>query len=177
MNLRPLGYEFNISFLLVLSVQRSQQLSKDWYGLFRVVLNSHVRNLFAIATRIPAAIAPFTSIHLLPQHCSLQPRPSTLLTRTWDSGAESGSDRRQKTRTTNRPHRGKKGGARRVAPRIQLGKGGGVTTDFIFVDDRPFVSSGIGDLAPAHCSKTPRFDTGSDDSARHSPSAPGLLVG
>ena len=70
LNLRPLGYEFNVSFGLVLSVQKSQQLSKKWFGLFRVVLNSHVSNLLAIATRIPTAIAPSTSIHFRPRHGS-----------------------------------------------------------------------------------------------------------
>jgi len=49
LNHRPLGYEFNISFGLVRSVRKRQQLSNGWFRLLRVVLGSHVRNLFAIS--------------------------------------------------------------------------------------------------------------------------------
>ena len=52
LNHRPSGYEFNVSFGLVLSVRESQQLSDRWFRLFRVVLDSHVSNLLAIPTRV-----------------------------------------------------------------------------------------------------------------------------
>jgi hypothetical protein len=68
LNLRPLGYEFNVSFWLVLSVREFQQLSDVWFGLFRVVLDSHVSNLLAIPTRISDARFPVITIAFGHQH-------------------------------------------------------------------------------------------------------------
>jgi hypothetical protein len=62
LNHRPLGYEFNISFLLFRVVRWRQQLSSSWFALFHVVLDSHVRNLFAISCRIDAAISLLISL-------------------------------------------------------------------------------------------------------------------
>jgi len=58
LNHRPLGYEFNVSFWLVLSVREFQQLSDRWFRLFRAVLDSHVSNLLAIPTRVSDAKFP-----------------------------------------------------------------------------------------------------------------------
>ena len=60
LNHRPLGYEFNGSFVLVLSVRKFQQVSNSWFMLFRVVLDSHVSNLLAIEDRFPGARVPLT---------------------------------------------------------------------------------------------------------------------
>jgi hypothetical protein len=58
LNHRPLGYEFNISFGLVLPVREFQQLSDVWFSLFRLVLDSHGSNLVAIPTRVSDAKLP-----------------------------------------------------------------------------------------------------------------------
>jgi hypothetical protein len=50
-NGRPLGREFDNSVGLVQVVQGIQQLSQSWVFLFRVVLDSDVRNLLAIFFR------------------------------------------------------------------------------------------------------------------------------
>ena len=70
LNHRPLGYEFNISFGLVLSVRKDQQLSNGWFRLFRVVLDSHGSNLVAIADRFAIAKGPSTPTHFQLQHGS-----------------------------------------------------------------------------------------------------------
>jgi hypothetical protein len=70
LNHRPLGYEFNGSFVLVLSVRKHQQLSNSWFRLFRVVLDWHVSNLLAIADRFANAKVPSTSTHFRPKHSS-----------------------------------------------------------------------------------------------------------
>jgi hypothetical protein len=69
LNLRPLGYEFNVSFWLVALVRKFQRLSNIWFRLFRVVLDSHVRNLFAIAARLCDAKFPVIAAALPDQHC------------------------------------------------------------------------------------------------------------
>ena len=58
LNHRPLGYEFNVSFGLVLSVREFQQLSHRWFRLFRAVLDSHGSNLVAIPIRLSDAKFP-----------------------------------------------------------------------------------------------------------------------
>jgi len=69
LNHRPLGYEFNISFGSVLSVRKVQRLSNSWFRLFRVVLDSHVRNLFAIAARRCDAKFSVVATAFTDQHC------------------------------------------------------------------------------------------------------------
>lgn len=66
---RPLGHEFNISFWLIAPVRRFRRLNSTRFVLFRVVWDSHVSNLLAIAARLCGSrfrviAAPFTD-----QHC------------------------------------------------------------------------------------------------------------
>ena len=68
LNHRPLGYEFNISFGLVLSVRKFQQLSNTWLRLFRVVLDSHGSNLVAIPIRLSDAKFPVITTAFGHQH-------------------------------------------------------------------------------------------------------------
>ena len=70
LNHRPLGYEFNISFDLFRVVRWLQQLSQNWFGLFRVVLDSHGSNLLAIADRFANAKVPSTSTYFRHQDSS-----------------------------------------------------------------------------------------------------------
>jgi hypothetical protein len=62
LNHRPLGYEFNISFVLFQVVRELQQLTRSWFVLFRVVLVSYVRNLFAISCHIDGVISSLISL-------------------------------------------------------------------------------------------------------------------